>query len=90
MPTGKAKMPTTLAEVLAGFMEAKRIKGPETAERLGVTTGALYNWLRGVNLPPRNQAERLAKKLNRDDLVEIVARERERNGKSKKRAGTAS
>jgi transcriptional regulator with XRE-family HTH domain len=83
----QAKMPLTFAVLLADWMEAKRVKGPGAARRLGVTSGAVYNWLGGVSLPPTKQAERLAKKLNRPDLVAFIQRERDRN---QKRAGGAA
>ncbi len=89
-----AKTALTFASVLCSFMEAWDIKGPEAAEQLGVTHGALYAWRRGEALPPRNQAERLAKKMNRPDLVGLIEGERERKRartKAKKaRAGAAS
>ncbi len=83
-------MTLRLADIIAQDMEARGLKGPAEAARLGVTHGAFYNWLNGVSLPPRKQAERLAKKLGRPDLVELVSRERERNRTArKKRAGAA-
>lgn len=75
---------------LASFLEAKGVKGDAAAALLGVTRGAVIAWLAGTSLPPRNQAERLAKKLGQADLPASVHAERQRRNRAKKRTGVAS
>lgn len=45
------------------------------ARELGVTQQTLLHWRRGYNLPSRNTAERLAKILGREDLVDLIERD---------------
>lgn len=90
------KMSLTFRAVLSADMETRGLKGPAQAERLGISHQLLSAYLKGVHLPPRRAALRLAVILGRPDLPAAIQAERERirrtkaKAKPKRRAGAAS
>lgn len=55
-----------IAEKIRAFMDEKKMSEAEFAAAVGVSRGALHNWLKGVGRPSANAAEKIEKYLSGD------------------------
>lgn len=80
------KLSRKLPPILVEFMAGRELEPQQAAEFFGVRHTTYYGWLRGAHVPPRPAAKRLAKKLRRPDLVELIDQDRTAHRRSLRRA----
>jgi transcriptional regulator with XRE-family HTH domain len=81
-----AKTANAFSKRVQAYLDQEGLKGLRAADRLQVQHRTVYNWLRGVNLPPRAQALRIAAIIGDPEIPKMVERVRARRGRGKREA----